>query len=98
MGEHLGITLPAGRARRKKRDTSARRLDAAVAAQADTREMVEQLEAQQTDDDEAIPSGDELASEIERYLRGRRAEPAGAPGSEGRHALAGCHHDVLASA
>ncbi len=70
MSEHLGITLPLG-GLPEEAHTQRVSLDAAVAAQAETREMVEQLEAQQTDPDEAIPSGDELASEIERYLRGR---------------------------
>ena len=48
--------------------------------------MVEQLEMQQSDEDETIPCGDELASEIERYLRGqeggtRPANPAVTRGS-----------------
>jgi hypothetical protein len=43
--------------------------------------MVEQLEIQSSDQDEAIPSGDELASEIERYLRGQGGETrSGDPG------------------
>jgi Archaeal enzymes of ATP-grasp superfamily len=70
MGEHLGLTLPLGGLVDEARDQRAS-LDAAVAAQSDTREMVEQLESQQTENDEPIPSGDELASEIERYLRGQ---------------------------
>ncbi len=70
MGEHLGITLPLG-GLPEEATTQRAALDAAVAAQDDTRAMVEQLESQEGDDDEAIPSGDELASEIERYLRGQ---------------------------
>ncbi len=68
MGEHLGITLPLG-GLPEEATTQRAALDAAVAAQEDTRAMVEQLESQEGEDDEAIPSGDELASEIERYLR-----------------------------
>jgi predicted ATP-grasp superfamily ATP-dependent carboligase len=70
MGEHLGITLPLGGLPEEAR-TQRATLDAAVASQSETREMVEQLEAQQGDEDEPIPSGDELATEIERYLRGQ---------------------------
>ncbi len=70
MGEHLGITLQLG-GLPEEATTQRAALDAAVAAQDDTRAMVEQLESQEGEDDEAIPSGDELASEIERYLRGQ---------------------------
>lgn len=70
MGEHLGITLPLGGLPEEAR-TQRATLDTAVASQSETREMVEQLEAQQGDEDEPIPSGDELATEIERYLRGQ---------------------------
>jgi predicted ATP-grasp superfamily ATP-dependent carboligase len=79
MGEHLGLTLPLGGLVDEAHNQRAS-LDAAVAAQSDTREMVEQLEAQQTDDEEPIPSGDELASEIERYLRGQ-GDAGGTPGA-----------------
>jgi hypothetical protein len=70
VGDHLGVTLPLGGLPDEAR-TQRATLDAAVASQSETREMVEQLESQQGDEDEAIPSGDELATEIERYLRGQ---------------------------
>ena len=43
-----------------------RRLDAAVEADDDVREILERLERAR---DEELPSGDELAAEIERFLR-----------------------------
>ena len=46
------------------------RLDAAVAEDDDTREILERLESLTTE--ERMPTGDELASEIERYLREQR--------------------------
>ncbi len=80
MGDHLGITVPLGQLADEAR-TQRAGLDAAVAAQDETRQIVEQLEAQLPDDDQPIPSGDELASEIERYLRG---EAGGGDPSEPR--------------
>ena len=44
------------------------RLDAAVAADEDVQEILQRLE-QNTE--EELPSGDELAAEIERFLRGQ---------------------------
>jgi hypothetical protein len=80
MGRHLGETLPFGALPEEAR-TQRIRLDAAVAAQEDMRQMVEQLELQQRGEDETIPTGDELASEIERYLRGQGGETrSGDPG------------------
>jgi PAC2 family len=70
VGHHLGETLPLGALPEEAR-TQRIHLDAAVAAQEDMRQMVEQLEAQQQGEEESIPTGDELASEIERYLRGQ---------------------------
>ena len=43
------------------------RLDAAIAEDADTREYLARLEAMASE--ERIPSGDDLATEIERYLK-----------------------------
>jgi hypothetical protein len=70
VGEHLGVHFALGGL---PDEAIAQRagLDAAVASQEETRAMVEQLEAQRPESDEPIPSGDELASEIERYLRGQ---------------------------
>ena len=75
MGRHLGETLSLG-ALPEEAQTQRMHLDAAVAAQEDMRQMVEQLEIQQTDESESIPTGEELASEIERcrYLRGQGGE------------------------
>ena len=70
VGDHLGITMPLG-GLPEEAITQRAGLDAAVSAQDETRAIVEQLEAQQSQSDEPIPSGDELASEIERYLRGQ---------------------------
>ena len=80
MGRHLGETLPLGALPDEAR-TQRMHLDAAVAAQEDMRQMVEQLEMQQQGETESIPTGDELASEIERYLRGQGGETrSGDPG------------------
>jgi predicted ATP-grasp superfamily ATP-dependent carboligase len=80
VGRHLGETLPLGALPDEAR-TQRMHLDAAVAAQEDMRQMVEQLEVQQQGETESIPTGDELASEIERYLRGQGGESrSGDPG------------------
>jgi hypothetical protein len=70
-GRHLGVTFPLG----KLPDEAAeqrQRLDEAVSADPDSRAYVERLE--QMLGEERIPSGDELASEIERFLRGQSGE------------------------
>jgi hypothetical protein len=60
------------------------RLDDAVAADPDSSAYVERLENMV--DEERIPSGDELASEIERFLRGDgRERDGGEPGPLGEH-------------
>jgi hypothetical protein len=71
LEQHLGVDLPrgdlveeAGRLRT--------RLDAAVAADETTRAYVERLEAMV--DEERRPAGDDLISEIERFLREGRSE------------------------
>lgn len=74
MGRQLGVSVPLGQLPEEARAQRAG-LDAAVAAQEETRQIVEQLESQLPENDEPIPSGDELASEIERYLRGRGGDP-----------------------
>lgn len=67
-GRHLGVELPAGPL---AADALAQRqrLDAAVQADDDSRAYVARLE-QMTGEEQRLPSGDELASEIERFLRG----------------------------
>lgn len=65
LGRHLGVELPLGSLvgdAQEQRD----RLDAAVAADEDAAGYLQRLEA--LAGDERIPSGDELASEIERFL------------------------------
>jgi hypothetical protein len=73
----LGVDLPPGPL--LEQATSQReRLDEAVAADADSAAYVERLENMV--DEERIPSGDELASEIERFLRGAGPERGGEQG------------------
>jgi hypothetical protein len=70
-GRHLGVEFPLG----PLPDEAAaqrERLDAAIAQDDDLRAYLERLESEIGE--EAIPSGDELAQEIERYLRGRGGE------------------------
>jgi PAC2 family len=76
VGDHLDIAMPLG-GLPEEAITQRAGLDAAVSAQDETRAMVEQLESQQPGTDDSIPSGDELASEIERYLRGQEGPGSG---------------------
>jgi hypothetical protein len=71
MERHLAISLPLGELPNDALAQRAR-LDAAVASDPATREYVEQLEADA--EEERMPSGDDLASEIERFLRGEAGE------------------------
>jgi PAC2 family len=77
LGRHLGVDLPLGDL---PDDAVAQRsrLDAAVGDDEDARRYLERLESI-AGDDEGIPSGDELASEIERFLRGEGPEQGGEP-------------------
>ncbi len=76
LGRHLGVRLPRGRLAAEAQDLR-ERLDAAAAADASTRAYVERLEGMV--DESRLPSGGELISEIERFLRDRGAgsEPRG---------------------
>ncbi len=67
LARHLGVELPA-EALIEEANSQRQRLDAAVDADEDVRDILHRLE--QTDDDE-IPTGDEIAAEIERFLRGQ---------------------------
>ncbi len=72
LQRHLGVQLPLG----DLPDEAAaqrERLDAAIGADDDSAEYVRRLETMA--DDERIPSGDEIASEIERFLRQSGGEP-----------------------
>jgi hypothetical protein len=65
LSRHLRIELPLD-ALNEDAMTQRERLDAAVAGDDDVRAILLQLESAS---EEEIPSGDDLAAEIERYLR-----------------------------
>ena len=67
LSRHLGVDLPFEELEQEA-DAQRQRLDAAVAADEDVQEILQRLE-QSTE--EELPSGDELAAEIERFLRGQ---------------------------
>jgi hypothetical protein len=64
----LGVTLPLGTLADEAIEQR-QRLDAAIAEDEDSREYLVRLESLASE--ERVPSGDEIASEIERYLRQR---------------------------
>ena len=66
LGRHLGVILPSGVLVEEARQLRSR-LDAAAAQDESTRTYVERLESMV--DEERLPSGDELITEIERFLR-----------------------------
>jgi PAC2 family len=68
VGTHLGVD-PALGSLPDEADQLRKRLDAAAAADTDTRAYVERLEGMV--DEARLPSGDELIGEIERFLRDR---------------------------
>jgi hypothetical protein len=71
LGRHLQIDLPIEGLREEEREQRAR-YDAAVSSDAMLKQTVEQLESVAGDiDEERLPSGDELAREIQRFLRGQ---------------------------
>ena len=72
---HLGVDVPAVALEEEARQLRSR-LDLATGADESTRAYVERLESMV--DEERLPAGDELISEIERFLRDR-----GAPGGPG---------------
>jgi hypothetical protein len=67
LERHLGVSLTLG-SLPEEALAQRTRLDAAVAGDPATREYVQQLES--VVGEERMPTGDELASEIERFLRG----------------------------
>jgi PAC2 family len=73
--KHLGVTVAPGPLDEEARQLRSR-LDLATGADDSTRAYVERLESMV--DEERLPAGDELISEIERFLRDR-----GAPGGSG---------------
>lgn len=71
IGTHLGVEIALGDLEDEARDLR-KRLDLAAAADDSTRSYVERLEGMV--DEARLPSGDELISEIERFLRDRGTE------------------------
>jgi proteasome assembly chaperone (PAC2) family protein len=71
LGRHLGVDVPTGSLEAEARELRSR-LDLAAAADDTTRNYVERLEAMV--DEERLPTGDELISDIERFLRDRGGE------------------------
>ena len=66
VGRHIGGEPPLGELPEEARQM-AKRLDAAAAADNSTREYIERLESMV--DESRLPAGDDLISEIERFLR-----------------------------
>ncbi|MFM7718878.1 MAG: PAC2 family protein [Actinomycetota bacterium] len=78
-GRHLGVTFGADELREEAAGQR-ERLDRAVAADDDSRAYVARLEAGLGSEEQQIPSGDELAQEIERFLRGESGDEPGRGG------------------
>jgi hypothetical protein len=74
LGRHLDVEIDAGELR-SEADLLRTRLDTAAAVDEKTRSYVERLE--QMVDEARLPAGDELISEIERFLRERGEEQGG---------------------
>jgi hypothetical protein len=74
LARHLRITLPlddlADVAQRERA-----RYDAAAAVDPETQEMIGRLEAMAGEEELRLPTGDELAREIQRFLRDQNDEP-----------------------
>jgi hypothetical protein len=71
LGRHLGIDFDVDDLRNDEREQHAH-YDAAVAADAMLKDTVRRLESVAGElDEEQLPTGDELAREIERFLRGQ---------------------------
>ena len=74
LGRHLSIDLPEGDLEQEAA-AQRERLDSLVEADEDVRAMLAQLESAR--ESEEIPTGDELAAEIERFLRTEGPEGGG---------------------
>lgn len=72
LGRHLDVEIDSGELR-SEAQLLRTRLDTATAVDEKTRSYVERLE--QMVDEARLPAGDELISEIERFLRERGSEP-----------------------
>jgi PAC2 family len=77
LGNHLGTRIPASELEEEARELRSR-LDAATSVDETTRTYVERLEAMY--DEQRLPSGDDLISDIERFLRDQGG-PAQSQGS-----------------
>jgi proteasome assembly chaperone (PAC2) family protein len=73
LARHLSVEIPLNDLE-EEAVLQRQRLDTAVEADDDVREILERLQAASGED---IPSGDELAAEIERFLRGQGSGPSG---------------------
>ena len=80
VGRHLGSEVPVG-SLVEEASALRSRLDAATALEETTRTYVERLEAMV--DEERLPSGDDLISEIEEFLRDRGNGGGGTTGGSG---------------
>ncbi|MBA2700781.1 MAG: PAC2 family protein [Chloroflexi bacterium] len=78
LGRHLGVELSSETLAEEARQLRTR-LDAATALEETTRAYVERLEAMV--DEQRLPSGEELISEIERFLREGGTEGSQRPGT-----------------
>lgn len=72
LGRHLGVEIPLG-SLPDEAAAQRQRIDAAVGADEDASGYLERLESLPAGE-EGLPSGDELAGEIERFLRGESGE------------------------
>lgn len=78
LGRHLGVELSSETLAEEARQLRTR-LDAATALEETTRAYVERLESMV--DEQRLPSGEELISEIERFLREGGTEGSQRPGT-----------------
>ena len=83
LGNHLGTRIPARELEAEARELRSR-LDAATSLDETTRTYVERLEAMY--DEQRLPSGDDLISDIERFLRdqGGQGQARDRAGPDGR--------------
>ncbi len=76
VGRHLGLSFPLGELAQEA-EAHRTRLDELVAQQPEAREYLERLES--LSGEERLPSGDEIATELERFLRGESSGGEGPP-------------------
>jgi hypothetical protein len=74
LGNHLGVIIPADDLEAESRELRGR-LDTATGLDETTRTYVERLEAMY--DEQRLPSGDDLISDIERFLRDQGSQGQG---------------------